>query len=648
MKNLNVIEVCAGAGGMAMGFERAGFESLALAELNNAAVKTLHKNFAGKNVIAGDITKDEVKADIVAAAYKSKVESLMAKNPDMDFDTLLNIAIEQGSDISLLCGGIPCQSYSILGKKKHMDCDNGMLFDHFLQLADCIKPKVLLIENVEALVSAEDSNVIEYMLAEFRKIGYYASFQENKDLYSTVKVLNAADYGVPQRRMRVFVVAIRQDVWDKAKAMGITYNFPEPTHIGKHITLREAIKDVPESKYLTYSDNVIKVLQSASPGKAANIDLFDKSLLDENGDFAISVKRFSRYRRLDFDRVCHTVAASEPNTLCHPEYDRPLNINEIKRIQSFPDDFEFCGGVAEVYKQIGNAVPVLLAQAMATSIAEFLNAVQNVEVESVADELGKKEKSEVFLSLCDMSELYSILLEKCDGDIPSILVVKKMAGIFSGMSHQFFKIDASNNNIMLIFEESDMATMKSNLLKYLEEFKNIDKSTLEVIVGLGMPLAHRRDIYKHAISISNSLNIVCPQIIALPDKDLPDVRGRRITVFDDRVIDKDIPIGDYIYVKNQGRSRMIHTIAHELRHCWQEYRSNEGFYINYREFDVRTRLEYNFQREEVDAEAFASLYAEKSLGVNDGTELMYDSIEDIEFFKDLTFKVKECMCKLSA
>lgn len=375
MKKLNVIEVCAGAGGMAMGFKRAGFESLALAEINNAAVKTLHKNFAGKNIISGDITKDDVKAEIVAAAYKSKVENLMAENPDMDFDTLLSIAMEQGSDISLLCGGIPCQSYSIMGKKEHMDCDNGMLFDHYLQLADCIKPKVLLIENVEALVNAEDSDVIEYMLAEFRKIGYYVSFQENKDLYSTVKVLNAADYGVPQRRMRVFIVAIRQDVWDKAKSMGITYNFPEPTHAGKHITLREAIKDVPESKHLAYSDNVIKVLQSALPGKAANINLFDKSLLDENGGFAISVKRFSRYRRLDFDRVCHTVAASEPNTLCHPEFDRPLNINEIKRIQSFPDDFEFCGGVAEVYKQIGNAVPVLLAQAMATSIAEFLNAV---------------------------------------------------------------------------------------------------------------------------------------------------------------------------------------------------------------------------------------------------------------------------------
>lgn len=383
MKNLNVIEVCAGAGGMAMGFERAGFESLALAELNNAAVKTLHKNFAGKNVIAGDITKDEVKADIIAAAYKSKVESLMAQNPDMEFGSLLETTMAEGSDVDVFCGGIPCQSYSIMGKKEHMDCDNGMLFDHYLYLADCIKPKMLLIENVAALVTAEDSDVIEYMLAEFRKIGYYAGFQENEDLYSTVKVLNAADYGVPQRRMRVFVVAIRQDVWDKAKAMGITYNFPEPTHIGKHITLREAIKDVPESKYLTYSDNVIKVLQSASPGKAANIDLFDKSLLDENGDFAISVKRFSRYRRLDFDRVCHTVAASEPNTLCHPEYDRPLNINEIKRIQSFPDDFEFCGGVAEVYKQIGNAVPVLLAQAMATSIAEFLNAVVSTDVSDV-------------------------------------------------------------------------------------------------------------------------------------------------------------------------------------------------------------------------------------------------------------------------
>lgn len=415
MKKLNVIETFAGAGGLAAGFMRADYESLALAELNVAAVKTLHKNFAGKNIIAGDITKDDVKAEIVAAAYKSKVECLMAENPDMDFDTLLETVMAEGSDVDVFCGGIPCQSYSILGKKEHMDCDNGMLFDHYLQLADCIKPKMLLIENVAALVTAEDSDVIEYMLAEFRKIGYYASFQENEDLYSTVKVLNAADYGVPQRRMRVFIVAIRQDVWNKAKSMGITYNFPEPTHVGKHITLREAIKDVPESKYLSYSDNVIKVLQSALPGKAANIDLFDKSLLDENGDFAISVKRFSRYRRLDFDRVCHTVAASEPNTLCHPEFDRPLNINEIKRIQSFPDDFEFCGGVAEVYKQIGNAVPVLLAQAMATSIAEFLNAVAVEEtptativapaVYKVASAMGvvsvtQDDNSDVMYSVC--------------------------------------------------------------------------------------------------------------------------------------------------------------------------------------------------------------------------------------------------------
>lgn len=252
------------------------------------------------------------------------------------------------------------------------------------------------------------------------------------------------------------------------------------------------------------------------------------------------------------------------------------------------------------------------------------------------------------LSLCDMSELYSLLLEKCDGDIPTIVVVQKMVGIFLGKSHEFFKSALNDNNIMLILEEADMATMKFNLLEYLEEFKNIDKSTLEVIRGAGIPLSHRKEVYKHAISISNSLNIVCPQIVALPDMDLPDVRGRRITVFDDRIIDKDIPIGDYIYVKNQGRSRMIHTIAHELRHCWQEYRSNEGFYVNYKEFNVRDGLKYDYQIEEIDAEAFACLYAEKSLGVNDGTELMYDSIEDVEFFKDLTFKVKECMCKLSA
>ena len=96
-----------------------------------------------------------------------------------------------------------------------------------------------------------------------------------------------------------------------------------------------------------------------------------------------------------------------------------------------------------------------------------------------------------------------------------------------------------------------------------------------------MPLAHRKYMYKHAILISEYLNIVCPQIIAMNLCDLGTDSGRRMTYFDESITDKDVPIGDTIFIINRGRTRQIHSIAHELPHCWQKYKSNEGFYKNY-------------------------------------------------------------------
>lgn len=370
-------EVCSGAGGLSLGMHISGFKSYASVEFNKQAVETQIQNFGKENVILGDITKDDTKAQIVANVLKPKVETLLEQYPETDKSTLYKILLEQeDTGLDVFCGGIPCTSYSNLGKREHMNCDSGMLFDEYLKIAECLKPKVLFIENVQALVSAEDSDVIEYMLAEIRKLGYFAAFQENDELYSTVKVLNAADYGVPQNRLRVFIVAIRQDIYDKAKRLGVEYKFPEPIlDKDNHITLKKAIKGLPDGRCIKYSPNVEHVLASAKPGKAADLKYFDKSLLDEDGEFAISTKRFRRYRRLDFNKVCCTIAASEPNTICHPKENRPLNENEIKRIQTFPDDFKFAGGIHAVYKQIGNAVPVFLAKFIGQSISDFLKQV---------------------------------------------------------------------------------------------------------------------------------------------------------------------------------------------------------------------------------------------------------------------------------
>ena len=234
--------------------------------------------------------------------------------------------------------------------------------------------------------------------------------------------------------------------------------------------------------------------------------------------------------------------------------------------------------------------------------------------------------AEVILSICDMKELYSLVLEECSSEMPTIIVVKEMVGVFEGLTHKFFITKSDDKNVMLMFGESDLQIMKSNLR-----------------AEYSMPLAHRKDMYKHAILISEYLDIVCPQIIATNPGGLGTDSGRRMTYFDESITDKDVPIGDTIFIINRGRSRQIHSVAHELRHCWQEYKSNEGFYKNYKVHTDSNTLDFIEQKEEIDADAYACLYVEKFLGISDGTTLMYDSAEDAAYGKDYTQKIKERM-----
>ena len=256
--------------------------------------------------------------------------------------------------------------------------------------------------------------------------------------------------------------------------------------------------------------------------------------------------------------------------------------------------------------------------------------------------------AQLMRSLCDVKELYSLVLEKCSSEIPSIVVVEKMVDIFEGLTHQFFVTKPNDNNIMLIFEEADTDTMVADLREYLNEFSAIDKSRLEYIVGLGVPLSHRKDIYRHAVVISKMLEIVCPQILAVPDNstEIGLNNAIRVTAFDKSIIDKDVPIGDYIVVRNKGRTRMIHLIAHELRHCWQNYKS-AGYYQNYRPNVNINPFDFAEQKEEIDAEAFASLYVEKHLGVSDGTAFMFDTPEIPRGWDGYVAKVKARMKEIT-
>ena len=215
--------------------------------------------------------------------------------------------------------------------------------------------------------------------------------------------------------------------------------------------------------------------------------------------------------------------------------------------------------------------------------------------------------ADIRLSLCDMKELYSLILEECSSEMPTIIVVKQMVGVFEGLTHKFFVTKSGDKNVMLMFGESDLQTMKSNLRAYLEEFKSLDTITLEVRTEFSMPLAHRKDMYKHAILISEYLNIVCPQIIAMNPGDLGTDSGRRKTYFDESITD------------------------------------NEEFFKNYKVHTDSNTLDFIEQKEEIDADAYACLYVEKYLGISDGTVLMYDSEEAAKDWGNYTKKVKERM-----
>lgn len=252
-------------------------------------------------------------------------------------------------------------------------------------------------------------------------------------------------------------------------------------------------------------------------------------------------------------------------------------------------------------------------------------------------------------SLIDMKDIYSFLATEYPEEIPSVTVVQKMVDDFEGLSHHFFTVNSNDNDIMLYMEEADTKTMLLNLKKYLEEYREIDKTRLECIVGLGVPLSHRKIIYNHAVNISKSLGIVCPQILSFPvgSAQLENDNGRRQTIYDENIMDRDVSIGDCIYIKNRGRSYMVHSLAHEMRHSWQEYVSDEGFYKNYKQIWETDPISHAMQKEEIDAEAYASLYLEKKVNLANGIRFIYPDEETAATWKWYDKLVIERMKKIS-
>lgn len=332
-----VLELFAGAGGMALGLEKAGLKSVLLNEIDSHACKTLRKNRPEWNVVEGDVSK-------------------------VDFTPYRNT-------VDVLAGGFPCQAFSYAGKKLGFEDTRGTLFFEFARAVKEINPKVLLAENVRGLLNHDDGRTLETIKNIITDLGY--------TLFEP-RVLKAIFYKVPQKRERLIIVAVRNDL-----ANGIDYEWP--SSYNKILTLKDALKkgdlydsDVPESEGQKYPKRKAEILSMVPPGgywRDLPEDIQKEYMLKS---FYLGGGKTGMARRLSWDEPSLTLTcapAQKQTERCHPEETRPLTVREYARIQTFPDDWVFEGPMSAKYKQIGNAVPVNLSFAVGKSVVHLLEKI---------------------------------------------------------------------------------------------------------------------------------------------------------------------------------------------------------------------------------------------------------------------------------
>ncbi|MCF8360565.1 MAG: DNA (cytosine-5-)-methyltransferase [Prolixibacteraceae bacterium] len=330
----NSIELFAGAGGLAIGLEKAGINCLALNEFDHWACETLRQNRQEWNVI-----EDDVK----------------------------NISFEgYNGQVDIVTGGFPCQAFSYAGKKLGLKDARGTLFYEFARVVNETQPAICIGENVRGLLSHDNGRTIKGMISILNEIGYNVV---------TPRIFKTLFYKVPQKRERVLIVGIRKDLNPNL------FEFPKPYR--KVYTLKDALKkgelfdsDVPESPGSSYPEKKKAVLEMVPEGGYwRDLPLhIQKEYM--GGSFYLGGGKTGMARRMSWDEPSLTLTCSpaqKQTERCHPDETRPFTIREYARIQTFPDDWKFAGSVSNQYKQIGNAVPVNFAREIGYSIVKFLN-----------------------------------------------------------------------------------------------------------------------------------------------------------------------------------------------------------------------------------------------------------------------------------
>jgi len=295
-----------GAGGMDMGFENKGIKTLWANDIDKDACST-HSLWSQANIICGDIGQ-------------------------VDFNKI--------PDVDVICGGFPCQGFSLAGPRK-LDDKRNILYRFFVKVVETKKPKIFVAENVKGLLTMGNGEIISAITEDFRNKGYKVEHT----------LVNAADYGVPQDRMRVIIVGVRDD---------LDQEFIMPSPFENKVTLAEALKEI-------------------DPPKEEDVCMAP-----------YSSRYMSRNRKRGWDKQSFTIPAMAKQVTLWPGspdmikenadtwhfgsdgITRRLSYQEAAAIQTFPKGMEFCGDLTSKYKQIGNAVPVKLAEVIAEEVYSML------------------------------------------------------------------------------------------------------------------------------------------------------------------------------------------------------------------------------------------------------------------------------------
>ena len=307
MREFTAISLFCGAGGLDIGFERAGFKTIWANDFEPDACKT-HENWSDAEVVCGDIAK-------------------------VDINTI--------PDADVILGGFPCQGFSLSGPRK-IDDSRNVLYKHYVEIVKHKKPLMFVGENVKGILTMGEGKIIEAIIDEFSQCGY--------DVYC--ELLNSRNYEVPQDRERVIICGFRKDLGIKH------FEYPRPRNY--IVTLKEALKNIP------------------------------KPTEEEVCMAPYSSRYMSRNRKRNWDEVSYTIPAMAKQVTLYPgspdmqkvDKDlwkfgkegetRRLSWREAAAIQTFPPELEFYGDLVSKYKQIGNAVPVKLAEIVATHLYGLL------------------------------------------------------------------------------------------------------------------------------------------------------------------------------------------------------------------------------------------------------------------------------------